>query len=654
MSARFVHEMFQETAAQYPAAIAMAGADRQLTYEELDGWSNNIANRLLEAGAQRGAIVFVAAQSTFSVVGSILGVLKMGGVFAPVDPHQPESRLRALTAQVPPSYILSEDRCAGTIAATLGSAAPVIVVDRDEPAADAPCLLPRRGPQGLENVTAAPQIAREPDEMCYVYFTSGSTGKPKAIAGRLKSIDHFIRWEISTFDLGPGTVVSQLTSPLFDAFLRDTFTPLCAGGTMRVAETRETVLDPVRLRAWLNESRVNLIHTVPSLFRTILGPGLSPDDFPALRFVLLAGEPLLPSDVQRWTDVFGGRIRLCNLYGPSETTMVKLFHMVEPEDAQRRAVPVGRAMPGARALVIDEAGRPAAEGTIGEIYIRTPYRTLGYYDNPELTQQVFVPNPLSEDPADIVYRTGDLGRLLDNGEIEFLGRKDQQVKVRGVRVELGEIEDAILATNRATEAAVAVREDHAGNSYLCAYVVVSEEATTDEIRERLAAALPEYLIPSSFLALERLPRTATGKIDRKSLPAPEELRPQTSSGLEPRTETEVAVTRICAEVLGLEKTSIEDNFFQLGGHSLLAMGLLSRLSMEFDVELPLAILFEVATLEHLAQEIDTRRATDVRLETGSFEESSLQFPSGLMSAERLSQLTEAEVDAMLDDILKIG
>jgi amino acid adenylation domain-containing protein len=653
MPAQFVHEMFQKIAEQYPAKVAIASADRELTYAELDGWSNNIANRLIESGAQKGAVVFVAAQSTFSVASSILGVLKMGAIFVPVDPYQPAHRLRALASQVAPAFILAEDCCAEIIAATLGTEAAVIVVDREGADTNVPCLLPRNGPQGLENVTAAPPNVSGPDDMCYVYFTSGSTGKPKAIAGRLKSIDHFIRWEIAAFDIRPGTVVSQLTSPLFDAFLRDMFTPLCAGGTMCVPGSRETVLDAVRLRAWLKESRVELIHTVPSLFRTMLGTDLSAEDFPGLRFVLLAGEPLLPSDVKRWMDVFGERIRLCNLYGPSETTMVKLFHMVEPEDRDRHAVPVGRAIPGARALVIDEGGRPAAEGTIGEIYIRTPYRTLGYFNSPELTQQVFVPNPLSQDPTDIVYRTGDLGRLLDSGEIEFLGRKDRQVKVRGVRVELGEIEDAILATNGAAEAAVTAREDHLGNNYLCAYVVLRDGATSDEIRERLTAALPEYLVPSTLLTLERLPRTATGKIDRKSLPAPEELRPH-ASRTEPHTATEASVTRICAEVLGLERTSVDDNFFQLGGHSLLAMNLLSRLSMEFEVELPLAILFEVGTLAELAAEIDTRKAADAEVSAGSFADNQLPFPAGLEAADNLSELSDAEVDAMLEEILKVG
>jgi amino acid adenylation domain-containing protein len=635
MRQQFVHEMFQEAAAENPAQPAVASADRELTYAELNDWSNHIGNYLIDLGAVKGSIIFIAVESSFSVIASMIATLKIGGVFVPVDPHQPEGRLRGLAAQVPPAFVLTEQRLLATIGEKLGVQVPVVPIDATDP---------------VEGCLSPPSVS-EPEDMCYVYFTSGSTGQPKAIAGRLKSIDHFVRWEIGAFAVKTGTVVSQLTSPVFDAFLRDTFTPLCAGGTLRVPDSREAVLDPKRLGQWLHDSQVEIVHSVPSLFRTLLAEGLTPDHFPALRYVALAGEPLLPADVRRWMEIFGDRIRLVNLYGPTETTMVKLFYMVRREDSTRRSIPVGQAMPGARALVLDEAGRPAAEGAIGEIYIRTPYRTLGYYNNPELTQQVFVPNPLSDDPADIVYRTGDLGRLLDDGNIEFLGRKDQQVKVRGVRVELEEIENAILATGMVKEAATVSRADRLGNSYLCAYIVTSDHASVDEVRHAVAANLPDYMVPSTFLELERLPRTATGKIDRKSLPAPEQARSGADQPIEPRNQMEAEVATLFAEVLGLERVGINEDFFQLGGHSLLAMSLLSRLSAQFEVDLPLATLFEFPTVEQIAHDIEQRRseAPVEGAESGSL---SLKAAASADFQNRVNELSDAEVDSLLADILK--
>jgi acyl-coenzyme A synthetase/AMP-(fatty) acid ligase/acyl carrier protein len=418
---------------------------------------------------------------------------------------------------------------------------------------------------------------------------------------------------------------------------------------MCVPDSREDVLDARRLVAWLDAAEVQLVHAVPSLFRTLLAEPLAADQFAALRHVLLAGEPVLPSDVQRWTEVFGERIQLVNLYGPTETTMVKLFYRIRPEDALRRSVPIGRAMPGARALVLDDHGRPAPLGAIGEIYVRTEFRTLGYYDDPALTAQVFVPNPLGRDPDDIVYRTGDLGRMLDDGNIEFLGRKDQQVKIRGVRVELGEIDSALLATGMVSEAAAVARTDRLGNAYLCAYVVPAGDGSVEQLRQAVAAMLPDMLVPSTYVRLERMPRTSTGKIDRKALPAPEAARASGVAPIAPRTAMEAEVAALFAGVLGLEQVGVNEEFFQLGGHSLLAMGLISRLSDRFDVEVPLAALFEFSTVEQITRYIEDRGG-------GAAEPEPLRparAPALGGVEHRVGELSEAAVDSLLSDVLGV-
>jgi amino acid adenylation domain-containing protein len=604
----FVHEMFEEVVQRHPSRTALMSNDRSLTYAELDGWSNNIAHSLLERGATKGSFIHIVSESSFSVIGSMIAALKIGGVFVPMDPRQPEHRLRALAAQVPPNQVLTEAAIQAKVAPWFGDRVPLIPVDLESPNRTTSRRLPNGDSSSVANGAPAPALVSEPDDMCYIYFTSGSTGKPKAIAGRLKSIDHFVRWEISSFDVLPGTVVGQLTQPVFDAFLRDTFTPLCAGGTIRIPENRDIVLNPEQLGQWIEDAKIELLHSVPSLFRTLLNANLTSASLPDLRCVLLSGEPLLPSDVQKWMKIFDQRIRLVNLYGPTETTMVKLFHVVGTEDTSRGSIPVGKPIPGAEVLLLDEKGKPAAPGATGDIYIRTPYRTLGYYGNQELTDAVFVRNPLNDDPADVVYRTGDLGRFLADGSLEFLGRKDQQVKVRGIRVELDEIENTLLTTGLVREAAVTSREDGARNTYLCAYVVPSASAGVEQVRHAIAATLPEYMVPSFFLAMERLPRTSTGKIDRKSLPTPESAREQETNRLSVAlSETQKKISQIFSGVLGIEQVGLDENFFHLGGHSLNAILVISRLRRTFQIDLPLRSLFETPTVAGLAQKIEVAK-----------------------------------------------
>jgi amino acid adenylation domain-containing protein len=447
-------------------------------------------------------------------------------------------------------------------------------------------------------------VESDGDDACSIYFTSGSTGKPKAILGRLKGIDHFARWEAKALGIGEGTRVSQLASPCFDGFLKDVFVPLCAGGVVCAPESRKVVLEPGRLIDWVDVEGVEVLHCVPSVLRSLLNEGLEGKYFSSLRWVVLAGEALLPADVKRWVEVFGERIGLVNLYGPTETTVTKLCYFVEAADAERPSVPIGKPIPGAAAMVMDRKGQPCAIGDAGEIHIRTPYRSLGYYNAPELTHEAFVPNPFSKDPNDLVYRTGDYGRLLEDGNLEFLGRRDQQVKVRGVRVELGEIENLLRRHAEVKDVAVIDREDGSGNKYLCAYVVLGKGTGAGRLREYLAAQLPEFMVPSGFVEMKELPRTLNGKIDRKGLPALEEARREKKTEVGPRTPVEEIVAGIWSEVLRVGQVGVEENFFELGGHSLLATQIISRIRESLHVELPLRALFEAPRLSDLARRIE--------------------------------------------------
>nr|QEO74287.1 AMP-dependent synthetase and ligase [uncultured bacterium] len=592
MSREHIHEWVSRVAASHPDRAAIDAGGAVVTYGALEAGSNRLAHVLLARGLQKGDPVAIVADDAAVVIGAILAVLKSGGVFVPLDARLPERRLRALVSEVSPRWFVAQQKFAplvGTIAGDLG--ATELYVD-----------------DGLDASVPAgrPEVARDPDEAAYVYFTSGSTGQPKGITGRLKAIDHYIRWETTTFGIGPDDRVSQLTTPSFDASLRDYFAPLVSGGTVCVPPAG-TLLDAQLLVEWLETARVTIVHCVPSVFRTVLNEGLDRSRFPSLRAILMAGEAILPADAARWFGIFGDRVALVNLYGPSETTMTKFFHRVTPEDAGRSLIPIGKPMSGAAAIVADDHGNPCPAGVVGEIQIRTPYRSRGYFGRDDLTRAVFVPNKFGSSPDDLVYKTGDLGRMLPDGTFELLGRRDHQVKIRGERVELGAIETALRTHPAVRDVAVVDREDRAGSKYLVAYVVLADPAAAEQLREYLAADLPAVMIPSTFAVLDKLPRLLNGKIDRAALPAAA-VQPRAERSLDPpRTPVETQLAALFCEVLETTNVGIHESFFQLGGHSLLATQLVSRVRRAFGIALPVRVLFDQPTVAGLAEHVEALR-----------------------------------------------
>jgi amino acid adenylation domain-containing protein len=568
-------------AEQFGAQTAFERAGRRTSYAELERASNRLANFLLEHGVRTSSMVGLFTDDPLQVITGILGVLKAGAVFVPLDPTFPIHRLQLMTDQVNPGWFVTSRK----YVEKLNGSANVICLD--EPISDH---------------DSKPAFKSDPDSPCSIYFTSGSTGKPKAILGRLKGIDHYVRWEIGALGVGPGTRVSQLASPSFDGFLKDVFVPLCAGGIVCAPENRSVILDAGILVDWLDIERVEVLHCVPSVFRALINQGLNSNYFEALKHVVLAGEPLLPADVKRWMDIFGDRIKLANLYGPTETTILKVAHFVRPEDVAKPSIPLGKPIAGAAVLIMDPALKPCHEGAVGEIYIRTPYCSLGYYGEPELTREVFIPNPFNNDPTDIIHRTGDYGRLLEDGSLEFLGRRDQQVKVRGVRVELGEIENLLRSNDAVADVAVVDRDDAEGNKFLVAYVTLTNGTGSAGLREYLAERLPEAMLPSAIVELDQLPRTLNGKIDRKALPALEKVQAELdASELIPRGPIEEIVAGVWRDVLRLPAVGRRSNFFDLGGHSLLATQVLLRVRTSLHVDLPVRSMFEAPTIEQFSQ-----------------------------------------------------
>jgi amino acid adenylation domain-containing protein len=577
-----IHDLVDRTAAGRERAPAVAWGSRTATYGELVRRSNGLAHALLERGVGAGRPVAVLSRSPLEVVASILGILKAGAVFVPLDPTFPHGRLEAMWRQADPACVVAGAEAMAAAAELAGGGGVLAAAEAGE----------RDDPPGVE---------LGPDAPCSIFFTSGSTGRPKAILGRLKGIGHFVRWEAGLVDVGDGSRVSQLASPSFDGFLKDVFVPLVAGGTACAPESRDVLLDAARLADWIDVEEIEVLHCVPSVLRALLHEPLTGDYFPELRWVVVAGEVLHPADVARFTAVFGERVRLLNLYGPTETTVTKLFHVVEPADAGRSSVPIGRPMPGAAAMILGPTGQPLRPGMVGEIYLRTPYRSLGYHGDREATEAAFVRNPFRDDGDDLVYRTGDFGRLLEDGRFEFLGRRDQQVKVRGVRVELGELESHLRRHPAVLDAAVVDRRDGDGETTLCAYLVLAGGTEVAEVRGFLAAQVPEAMVPSTFLRLDELPRTLNGKVDRRALPTLDEVRAGgAETGQRPRTPLEEIVAGIWAQVLKLDRVGVDESFFDLGGHSLLATQILSRMRAALRVDLPLRTFLEAPTVAGLA------------------------------------------------------
>ena len=607
MSFESVQQMFTRTAAEFGPKVAIERGGRRVTYAELETESNRLANFLLQGGVEKGAMVGLLTEDPARIITGMLGTLKAGAVFVPLDPSFPDGRLRLMNDQVAPQWYVSEGKHLKKLSllrSTAGSSARVICLDGNVTAQYAGLEMMESYQEYQE--TNSPGVPSDPDAHCSIYFTSGSTGKPKAILGRLKGIDHYMRWEIAAVGAGPGTRVSQLASPSFDGFLKDAFVALCSGGVVCAPESRSIILDAAQLADWLDIEQVEVLHCVPSVFRALLNERLESRYFEAMQYVVLAGEVLYPADVRRWTEVFGERIKLLNIYGPTETTVLKVAYEVKAEDVERPSIPIGKPIKGSAVMLINSRGQLCRGEGVGEIHLRTPYRSHGYYREPELTRGVFIQNPFSDDPTDILYKTGDYGRLLEDGNLEFLGRRDQQVQIRGVRVELGEIENLLRGHAAVTDVAVVDRDDADGNKFLVAYVALNNGTSTAPLRQHLAERLPETMLPSAFVELDQLPRTLNGKIDRKALPELDSLQagPERDSGS--LTPVEEMLAGIWCEVLRLPAIGRTGNFFNLGGHSLLVTQVLARVRQYLKVDLPIRSLFEAPTLGEFAQLIQER------------------------------------------------
>jgi amino acid adenylation domain-containing protein len=467
---------------RYKDNIAVEYGNRRVTYRELAHRAACIEKAITAEKIKKGSFIGIYLTDRLDVVSALIGILNAGCVFVPLDTRLPLKRIEEMA------------RTAGIRALFTGE---VGTGTKLLPGIDTHFII---GDSFYNRVSAgAAGKAGKPryhgQDRVYIYFTSGTSGKANALTGKNESLSQFIQWEIDTFQVGETSRVSQLAAVGFDAFLRNVLTPLCAGGTVCIPERSDLVMDGSALGEWLDEQSITLMHCVPSVFRMIHSGNLTGSKFHDLKYILLSGEQLNPNELKRWYRIFADRIQLVNCYGATETTIIKSYHFIRESDVQRSRVPVGRAMRGARMILADKNMNVCDRGIVGEIYIRTPYGTYGYLDAPRLNRERFIPNPFDRNGAesDIVYKTGDLGRELESGDIEVLGRIDRQVKIRGVRIELESIENVLLRHDNVDQAVVMSGQDEQGEDYLCAYVVNKKDepaakakADVSQPRERIS------------------------------------------------------------------------------------------------------------------------------------------------------------------------
>jgi amino acid adenylation domain-containing protein len=598
-----VHEVFAAQARRTPDALAVEDPRERWTYAELDAATDGVARALADAGVGVGDVVAITGHRSAALVRALVGTIKSGAAFLVLDPAYPAARLGDYVRIARPAahlHLAAAADLPGEVMALL-----------DETIRTRLVLRPRdgRAAEEVDGIPSSPSpvsVDVGPDTLAYLSFTSGTTGTPKAVMGRHSSLTHFTPWLAQRFGLGAADRYSLLSGLAHDPLHRDVFTPLQTGAAV-VAPLPDEVGTPGYLARWMREAGITVAHLTPAMGQ-LLADAAEGERIDSLHRAFFVGDVLRRADVQRLA-ALAPNLRVVNYYGSTETQRAVSYHVVHPDAEQKEIIPLGCGIPGVQLLVRNASGEIAGIGEVGEIWMRSPHLAAGYLNDPALAAERFLVNPWTGDPADRLYRTGDLGRYRPDGEVEPMGRADQQVKVRGFRVELGEVESALASHPSIREAAVIAREADAGDRRLVAYWVPVEGSVEPEIaalRAHLKALLPEYMVPSAYVRLDRLPLTANGKLDRRALPEPESAGTDARPAA-PRTPTEEILAQLWAEVLRLESVGVDDDFFALGGHSLLATRLLSRVQNALGVVLPLRALFEGPTVAELAVRVEEMR-----------------------------------------------
>ncbi|NOQ26330.1 MAG: amino acid adenylation domain-containing protein, partial [Bacteroidales bacterium] len=578
-----IHQLFEEQVKRTPENIAISNNGNRLTYSELNEKANVIAHHIREIGIVRDDIVSIFLDRSVETVYSMLGVLKSGGAYLPLDPDYPDERI---------DFILNDSHSKIVISTKN-------ISERIEFEGSIICI---EDLSVLEKNISNIEIINKPSDLCYIIYTSGTTGMPKGVMIEHRNAVRLFFNEKFQFDFSEKDVWTMFHSHCFDFSVWEMYGALLYGGKLIVIP-KIVARDVVQYYKLLNEEKVSVLNQTPSAFYNLSEialqkPGKSLEN---LRYVIFGGEALKPNKLAEWFNIYSD-VKLINMYGITETTVHVTYKEIGEYEIANNISNIGTSIPTLTTYVVDKNLQLVPKGVAGELLIGGDGLSRGYLGREDLTKEKFIKNPYK--PEERLYRSGDLVKMLSNGELEYLGRIDHQVQLRGFRIELGEIENTLLKHERINECIVLAREEN-GDKYLCAYILSKEELNHNDLRAYISAQLPEYMVPSYFVELDSLPLNANGKVDRKALPSP-----QIKAGddyVAPSTEIEEKLLEIWSEVLNVEKEVISTtaNFFAIGGHSLKATILTGKIFKEIGVEFPLREVFTHPTIKSQASQITT-------------------------------------------------
>ena len=586
-----IHELFELQAERSPDAIAVAAGSTELTYRELEQRANQLARHLRKRGVGPEVPVGLSLNRGAEMVVALLGILKAGGAYVPLDPRVPDDRISFMMSDAQPRVVVTERSLQRPVFGT-----DQILLDSDW------SVIAQESKERLDQKTG-------PESLAYVMYTSGSTGKPKGVPIEHGSVSNLLRSMQREPGITPDDVLLAVTTLSFDIAGLEIYLPLISGARLVIASLEE-VIDGNRLRDLLNEKRITFMQATPATWRLLLGAGWqsSPD------LKILCGGEALPPELAK--ELTARAKSVWNVYGPTETTIWSTVYRVTGRE--QSAIPVGRPIDNTSIYILDSNRNPVPVNITGEVYIGGDGLARGYLNRPVLTAERFVAHRLLGDQNSRLYRTGDLGRFRANGDIDYLGRVDNQVKLRGLRIELGEIESVLVSHANIQEAVVIVAGE-SEQQRLSAYVVVTDAKaapSAGELRRYLRTKLPEHMVPAGYWRVERLPLLPSGKVNRGALASSLAIGLREEAELvDPRNETEAKLAEIWKELLQVEQVGIEQNFFELGGHSLLALQVTARIRRAFEVELPVKNVFEAPTIAALAVELENARATGRKART---------------------------------------
>jgi amino acid adenylation domain-containing protein len=585
-----IHELVQSQVSRSPDAIAVVEGGRQLTYRELNSRANRLASYLSKKGAGPEVPVGLCFRPSLDLMVALLGVLKAGAACLPLDPHYPQERLEYMLSDAKAPLLLREEGLLRTHDSKLTEA---IDFPSEWRAID----------QESSDVSIS---GVAPNNLAYIIYTSGSTGKPRGVLlTHAGLVNHHVAAQ-RLYGLEPSDRVLQFSSISFDISIEEIFPTWIAGATL-LLKTAATPLNATGFLQWISEQRATVLDLPTAYWHELVHQlaDLHPSLPPSLRLVIVGGEKVSPKLFAEWDRLVAGRIRWINTYGPTEASIIVTAYEPSRNSGPETPaiVPIGRPIAHAEVYLLDPDLNLVRDGMRGELHIGGVCLARGYLNHPELTEEKFILHPFSGDPGARLYKTGDMARYLPNGEIEFLGRSDDQVKIRGFRVEVLEVESALMEHPSVRQCVIAARDDHDIGKQLVAYIVPARKPgpSAAELRNFLANRLPDYMIPSVFVALDSLPLTPNGKVNKRALPEPSRVR----EGLKqtappPRDPLESQLLQIWESILRLKPLSVNQNFFELGGHSLLAVRLMHCIEQRFGKRLPITTLFDAPTVEKLA------------------------------------------------------